>query len=272
MTKEHTRRWRLDSQNALITGGTKGIGFAVAEEMLHLGAAVAIVARGDEDISRVVAEWRGQGFAHAHGVVADVATVEGRDRVGTFVYETFGEAGLQILVNNVGTNIRKPSLEYAASETDFLWQTNIESAWELSRALHGMLSRTDNNGIESSERGESSIVNIGSVAGSAMVWSGAPYAMTKAALDQLTRYLAVEWAKDGIRVNGVNPWYTETPLASAVLANAEFRARVLARTPNGRIADPADIAGLVAFLCLPAARHITGQTIAVDGGFLALGL
>ena len=110
------------------------------------------------------------------------------------------------------------------------------------------------------------------MAGNVFVGTGAPYAMTKAALDQLTRYLSVEWAAENIRVNSVNPWATETPLTSDVLSQPEYRSRVLNRTPNGRIADAEDVAALVAFLCLPCARQITGQTIAVDGGFLALGV
>ena len=105
-----------------------------------------------------------------------------------------------------------------------------------------------------------------------MVGSGAPYAMSKAALDQLTRYLAVEWAAENIRVNAVLPWYTQTPLAAPVLADAAWRERILSRTPNKRIATPEDVAAAAAFLCLPAARHITGVLLPVDGGFLALGL
>ncbi len=96
--------------------------------------------------------------------------------------------------------------------------------------------------------------------------------MSKAALDQLTRYLAVEWAADHIRVNAVDPWYTATPLAQQVLRHQAYRARVLARTPLGRMAEPAEVAAPVAFLCTPAAGFITGQCLSVDGGFSALGL
>lgn len=251
-------RWTLAGKRALVTGGTKGIGRAVAEELLGLGAAVVIVARNAEEVAACCATWRQRGEPAA-GVAADVTTEEGRDAVLAQVRATQG--GLDILINNVGTNIRKPSLEYAADEYDFLLRTNLASAFALCRAAHPLLAQS----------GDSRIVNIGSVAGSVSVHSGAPYAMTKAALDQMTRYLAVEWAGSGIRVNAVNPWYTQTPLASAVLDKPDFRAAVLARTPLGRIAEPEDISGLVAFLCLPAASHITGQCIAVDGGFLAYG-
>ncbi len=254
-------RWTLAGKRALVTGATKGIGRAIADELLGLEAAVLIVARSAEDVDACLKEAREKGGA-AHGIAADVTTPEGRRAVLEAAGDVLG--GLDILVNNVGTNIRKSSVEYAPEEYDFLLRTNLGSAWEMCRAAYPLLR-------ESASGGGGSIVNIGSVAGSVSVHSGAPYAMTKAALDQLTRYLAVEWASDGIRVNAVNPWYTQTPLASVVLDKPEFRESVLARTPLGRVAEPQHISGLAAFLCLPVASHITGQCIAVDGGFLAFG-
>lgn len=253
-----SERWRLDGRRALVTGGTKGIGLAVAEEMLSLGAAVTIVARSEADVTGRVAQWR-ENSLPAHGIAADVSTEGGRPTAVEYAARAMD--GIDILINNVGTNIRKPTDDYAPDEYAKVFETNLTSVFEISRAAHPHLRESGG-----------SIVNIGSVAGSVFVGSGLPYAMTKAALDQMTRYLAVEWAGDRIRVNSVNPWYTQTPLASPVLADPEFSARVLSRTPLERIADPEDVAGIVAFLCLPAARHITGQTIAVDGGFLARGL
>lgn len=114
-------------------------------------------------------------------------------------------------------------------------------------------------------------VLIGSVAGQVSVGTGAPYAITKAALDQMARVLAAEWGPNGIRVNVVSPWFTETPLTEPLLADPTRRAQIVSRAPLGRVAQPEDIADAVAFLCLPAAAYISGQVVSVDGGFLAKG-
>ena len=97
------------------------------------------------------------------------------------------------------------------------------------------------------------------------------YAMSKAALLQMTRNLAVEWADDGILVNAVAPWYVRTELVAGLLEDPDYHARVLDRTPLGRVGEPADVGAAVAFLCLPAAGWITGQCLPVDGGFGAHG-
>ena len=261
MTNKEMNRWRLEGRRALVTGGTKGIGEAVAQELMALGASVTIIAR-DEDLLRArVGGWREAGLP-AYGIAANVTRHSDRVKAIGFAVEQMG--GLDILVNNVGTNRRGKTDELSTVDIKTVMRTNLTAPWELCRLAHPYLKNAGQDG-------DACIVGIGSVAGSVYVGSGAPYGMTKAAMDQLTRYLAVEWAEEGIRVNSVNPWYTNTPLAGPVLNAPERSGRIIGRTPNRRIAEPDDISGLVAFLCLPAARHITGQIISVDGGFLVNG-
>ena len=114
-------------------------------------------------------------------------------------------------------------------------------------------------------------MNIGSVSGEVHVRSGAPYGMSKAALHQMSRNLAVEWAEDGVRVNCVAPWYIRTRRTSGKLSDPDYLDEVLLRTPLGRIGEPEEVAAAVAFLCMPASSYITGECIAVYGGFLRYG-
>jgi Tropinone reductase 1 len=148
-------------------------------------------------------------------------------------------------------------LEYTSKEYLDIFETNLISAFEISRLAHPLLKKS----------GDASVVNIGSVAGLLHIRTGSPYGMTKAALHQMTRNLAVEWAPDGIRVNMVAPWYTRTLLAGQRLKDPRYRREVIESTPLGRIAEPQEVAAPVVFLCLPAAAYITGQCLTVDGGF-----
>ena len=166
-------RWRLDGARAVVTGGTKGIGLAVTRELLDLGAHVLVAARGQARLDPAL-EAAAQD-ARLHVVQADVATAQGRQRVLDGVASTWD--ALDILVNNVGTNIRKPSLAFTEDEYRTVLDTNLTSAWELTRLLQPALKTS----------GRSSIVIIGSVAGMRAVGSGAVYAMSKAALAHLTR-------------------------------------------------------------------------------------
>ena len=168
---------------------------------------------------------------------------------------------LDILINNVGMNIRKLPEEYTGEEAERIFQTNMTSVFDMCRLIFPLLKKSE----------AASIVNISSVAGLAHMSSGAPYAMSKAALNQLTRNLAVDWAKDGIRVNAVAPWYINTPLAAPVFADKDKFASIIKHTPLRRVGEAHEVASLAAYLCLPCASYVTGQTIAVDGGFMACG-
>jgi len=134
------------------------------------------------------------------------------------------------LVNNVGTNIRKKTAEYTLEELEFLMKTNLESVFELTKLCYPFLKRsTDQRPWEKPFSHDeppvtSSVINIGSVAGVTCIKTGTIYAMTKAAMNQLTGNLACEWGPDGIRVNCVTPWYIHTPLAKQVLKNEEYKA------------------------------------------------
>lgn len=251
-------KWKLTGKTALISGGTKGIGFATAEEILKLGGSVYIIARDGALIQERLKQWKESDF-DADGSVCDVTHLADMETLLETVKKKW--SSLDILINNAGTNIRKKFHEYTPEEFNLILTLNMNSAFHLCRLFYELLKKSK----------AASVVNIISVAGLSHLRTGAPYGMSKAALNQMTRNLACEWAKDQIRVNAVAPWYTRTPLAEQVLSDAAYLESVLSRTPMGRIAEPAEIAASAAFLCMEASSYITGQCLAVDGGFSVYG-
>ena len=254
------QRWRLDGQTALVTGASAGIGLAIARELLGFGADVLIVGR-DTDALETARDEMADAFPERsiHALSADVSDDQDRQEILDWVEDH--SDGLNILVNNAGGNTTKAATEYSEDEWRGIFETNLFSAFELSRYAHPLLAR----------HAASAIVNVGSVSGLTHVRSGAVYGMTKAAMHQMTRNLAVEWAEDGIRVNAVAPWYIRTRRTSEPLSDPDYYEEVIGRTPMRRIGEPEEVAGAVAFLCLPAASYVTGECIAVDGGFLRYG-
>jgi len=252
--------WRLDGKTAIVTGGTKGIGRAIVEKLCDFGAAkIVTCSRNSEDLRTLAGEI---GQDRITGIKADMSTFEGRKEFIQAASEAL-DGRLNILVNNVGSNIRKPTPEYSEDELKFVMATNWESCFHLTQITYPLLRSSD----------QASVIFISSVAGGpTALQSGTPYAATKAAMNQFTRNLACEWGRENIRVNSVAPWYINTLLAQQVLKDEGFRNRVLQVTPMGRVGEPKEVADLVTFLALPASSYITGQNIAVDGGYSVLGM
>jgi Tropinone reductase 1 len=249
--------WHLAGKRALVTGATKGIGRAVADELVTLGASVLVVARSEADVVATVAELAPRG--QVAGVAADITIAADRARI---VEAARARGSLHVLVHNAGTNVRAPLVAYDDATIERLIALDLTAPLELSRDLHPLLR----------DAGGASVIHVGSVAGQLALPTGVAYAAAKAGLAQAARTLALEWAKDGIRVNTVAPWYTRTPLVEPVLARPEAVAAIVARTPLGRIAEPREVAAAIAFLAMDAASYITGQCLSVDGGMSIQGL
>lgn len=252
--------WNLEGKTALITGGTKGIGKAVNEEFLQLGAKTIIVSRSKADIERLVANYQKQEL-DCRGIAADVGSEEGRVEVVNFLEEHFDS--LNVLVNNAGVNIRKSTQDYSLEDLHKIMAINVESAFDLSRKVYSSLKSAGNG----------SVINVSSITSMSVVGtSTAAYHMSKGALDRLNDFLAVEWGKDNIRVNAIHPWYIATPLAREVLKDKSKKEKIVSATPLGRVGEPEEVSALAAFLAMDKSSFISGSHITVDGAFSKVGL
>jgi len=255
-------RWSLQGFRVVVSGSTKGIGHAIAAELIGVGAHVLVTARNPTEVEEVVASFRkSHGPDAAHGIACDVACAEGRKLLVDKVSSLWG-GELDGLVNNVGTNKRKPIQEVTDEDYSSMVTTNLDSCWFLCKLLKPFLQKSQ----------RASVVNVASVAGVLSTGTGTVYAMTKAAMAHLSRSLGCEWGPLGIRVNCVCPWMTMTPLLEEAVKNNPTQLDVAKNaTPMKRLGEPEDSAGVVAFLLMPAAAFVTGQVICADGGLCSQG-
>jgi 3-oxoacyl-[acyl-carrier protein] reductase len=243
----------LEGQVALVTGSTRGIGRAIAERLATAGARVVVCARDQAAVAATVSEL-GRG---AVGCVADLSRPEAAVSVVGCALDAFGR--LDVLVNNAGTSMVSDSLELTAAQWERTLALNLGSVFFCSReAARHMLAA-----------GGGSIVNIASLQAYAPLAGRAAYSASKGGVVALTMSLAVEWAPK-IRVNAVAPGYVATPLIAGQIAKGELDAGTISsRTPLGRMARPEEIARAVLFLASDEASYVTGETLKVDGGWLA---
>lgn len=249
---------RLDGKVALVTGSGSGIGEAIALGLGAVGADVVVTElphflERARDVAARITE-RG---SRALVVPVDVTKLESIHECVREVYERWGR--VNILVNNAGGGLRKLAFDVTEEDWDCDLRLNLKSVFFCSQIVARRMA-TDGGG---------KIVNIASIFGLVGGASGAPYAAAKGGVVNLTRALAVEWARYHINVNCVAPTYTVTPHTEVVRADRERYEDIVRRTPLGRWAEPAEVAAGVVFLAGPAADMITGHTLAIDGGWTA---
>lgn len=250
--------FRLDGKIAVVTGGARGIGRAAAAALAGAGAAVAIL-----DRDAAAAEATAKAIAGAGPAVsthaADVADEASLERAFATVAQHHG--GVDILVNSAGIGLRHPAVDHPLADWDTVVAVNLTGVFLCSRiAARSMISR-----------GGGAVVNLASIMGfsGGGLYPNVSYQATKGAVVNMTRALAVEWARSRIRVNAVAPTWVRTDLTAALLDQAGVLDRIAELTPLRRLATPAEVAHAILFLASPAAAMITGHTLPVDGGFLA---
>ena len=244
----------LQGKHGVITGGSRGIGLAIARAFLDAGAKVMIAGRNGEAVDKAVHELG----AGAAGFTCDISNEDDVAALGARAATQFPQ--IDILVNNAGINPYFKRSEHTSTDE---WRQIIEVN------LTGVFLCTRLFGQMMLARGAGSIINITSVAAHKGLMRGAAYCAAKAGVEAMARSLTMDWAGQGVRINNVAPGYVKTDLTAGITANDALRGPIETRTPMGRLADPPEVAGAVVYLASDAASYVSGTTIAVDGGWIA---
>jgi 2-dehydro-3-deoxy-D-gluconate 5-dehydrogenase len=246
----------LKGKVAIITGGNGGIGRGIARGFASAGSVVVIAARNEAKTADVVREMEKEFGVKALGIQANIAKEDEVRLMVKGVLSAFGR--IDILVNNAGINRPKLPETYETAEWDEIMDTNLRGAFLCSREVYPAMKTA----------GAGKIINIGSMLSLFGLAQAAIYGASKGGIVQLTRSLAVAWAKDHIQVNAILPGYINTDLTDRLKKNVPtINERVLSRTPAARWGEPDDLAGAAIFLASPASDFLTGAALPVDGGF-----
>lgn len=249
----------LEGKQALVFGGTSGVGRAIAHGLAEAGANVVAVSRRAEEVEKTAAEIRSLGRETLE-ITADVTHREDVDRAVSAMVRDFGR--IDILVNSAGTTQRVPSLDLDDETWNRILSVNLNGTW-LACQIAGRVMRN---------QGYGRIINIASVASFLSLHEVGAYCASKGAIAMLTRALACEWAPYHIAVNAIAPGYFETPLNRAIIHEPRRKLSILSRTPLGRFGNLEELKGAAIFLASDSASFVTGEILAVDGGMMALGV
>ncbi|MBN1868886.1 SDR family oxidoreductase [Candidatus Sumerlaeota bacterium] len=249
--------FELTGKTALVTGGNRGLGLAIARGAARAGADVVLVARDAAKLDAGAEEIRSLG-RRVWTFAFDLTRI---DEIEAFFASVCAEAGeIDLLVNNAGLTIRKPAHDLSLDEWRRVQDTNLNSAYALSRAFARARIALGKPG---------KILNVTSLMARGSRKSVAAYATSKSALAALTQALAVDWAVHGIQVNAIAPGYFKTDMTVPLYTDEEFSAWVRSRTPMDRWGEPDDLVGAAVFFLSSASDFVTGQMLYVDGGWTA---
>jgi NAD(P)-dependent dehydrogenase (short-subunit alcohol dehydrogenase family) len=246
----------LRGKSALVTGATRGLGEVAAKALAKAGADVAVCGRKEADLRRVSDEIKGLG-RDAQGFQFDVTSAPSVREVVGEVLKYFGR--IDILVNNAGVNHRVEVLDYPEDKWDLVIDTNLKGYVLVAQAVVPQMI----------DRGYGKVINMSSIFGGVALPTQLAYAASKGGVNQITKVMALEWAKKGVRVNAIAPTYFETELVTQIRNDLQRFNFINERTPMGRWGQPEELEGTVIFLATPASDFITGQTIYIDGGWTA---